>query len=252
MGTLISWYKTACDSIRYDGIAILLWRILAKLLSPVASVYTQMLFEFDLTQSIEPRAARIKCTVGLATEAELEALVDQQLDRPMPDDAELSDEDEYHRAWLQHERARMRNEYREWFRAGELCFVARVGDEIAHNNWLHVYGCAHLSSRPIDIGPGEVYAAEGYTSVRWRGQRLHEEVNAYMLRYAKDRGYRLAYTITDIIKAGARRGILRVGWRKRGQHVTITPRRLGRTWLVRISGDVAPIARDFQGISLRS
>jgi len=252
MRTLISWYQTVANSLRYEGIPILLWRILAKLLSPVASVYTQMLFEYDLTRSIEPRPARIKCTVGLATEAELDALVDQQLDRPLPDDAELSDEDEYHRAWLHRERARLRNEYREWFRAGELCFVARVGDEIAHNNWLHVYGCAHLSSRPIDLGPGEVYAAEGSTAVRWRGKRVHEEVNAFMLRYAQDRGYRLAYTITDITKAGARRGILRVGWRKRGQHITITPRRLGRTWMFRLSGDVGPIARDFMGISLRS
>ena len=252
MRTLINWYHLVSNSIRYEGIPILLWRIMAKLLSPVVSIYTQMLFEFDLTQPIEPRSARIKCTVGLATEAELEALVDQQLDRPIPDDVELSDEDEYHRAWLQRERARMRNEYREWFRAGELCFVARVGDDIAHNNWLHVYGCAHLSSRPIDLGPGEVYAAEGLTSVHWRGKRVHEEVNAYMLRYAQDRGYRLAYTITDIIKAGARRGILRVGWRKRGQHITIKPRRLGRTWMVCLYGDVEPIARAFQGISLRN
>lgn len=248
MPTLAAVY----DSFRYEGMPILFWRIMAKLLSPVVSIDTQMLFEFDLTQPVEPRSALVECTVGQATEADLDALVDQQLSRPPPDDAELSDEDEYERAWLQRERARLRNEYRQWLRAGELCFVARVGDEIAHNNWIHFYGCAHLSSRPIELRPGEAYAAEGYTTVRWRGKRLHEVVNAHMLRYAQSHGYRMAYTITDIIKAGARRGLLRVGWRKRGQHVTITPRRLGRTWMVRLYGNISPIARDFQRGSSRA
>src|SRR5437867_606669 len=126
MRTLLGWYHVAYDSIRYEGVPILLWRIMAKLLSPVAYVHTQMLFEFDLTQPIEQRSARVECDVAQATEADLDSLVDQQMSRPRPvDDPELSDEEEYLRAWLSRERARQRDTYRLWLRAGELCFVAR-------------------------------------------------------------------------------------------------------------------------------
>src|SRR5437660_8942386 len=134
MHTLLGWYQTAYDSIRYEGLPILFWRILAKLLSPVAELHTQMLFEFDLTQPIEQRSARVECRVEQATEADLDSLVDQRMSRPPPDE-ELSDEEEYDCARLHRERARLRDTYRQWFRAGELCFVARIGDEIAHNNW---------------------------------------------------------------------------------------------------------------------
>jgi hypothetical protein len=248
MRILPGWFRTASDSIKYEGISILCWRILAKAVSPFADVHTQMLFDFDLTKPVEQREARIECRVEQATEADLDALVDQRMTRvPADDGEELTDEEEYRRAWLRRERARLRDAYRRWFRAGELCFVARIGDEIAHNNWIHFHGCKPLSSRPIYLAPGEAYAAEGFTTARWRGKRIHEAVNAYMLEYARTHGCHLAYTITDITKAGARRGVLRVGWRKRGQHLTVSPRRIAKSWMFRINGDVTPIVREVQG-----
>jgi len=246
MRTLLGWYRTAYDSIRYEGVPILLWRILVKLVSPVVELHHQILFEFDLTQPIEQRSALVECHVEQATEANIETLVDQRMGRPLPDDRELSDEEEYHRAWVDRERARLRDAYRRWFRAEELCFVARIGDEYGHSNWIRFHGAPPMSSRPVDLAPGEAYCIEGFTPNRWRGKRLHEAVNTYMLRYAKDRGYHLALTITDLTKAGSRRGILRIGWRKRGHHMLITPRGLGRSWMIRLGGDVSPITRDLQ------
>lgn len=253
MNKLVGWYHTARDSILYEGVPILLWRVLVKLASPVAELHHQILFEHDLTQPIEQRAARIECHIEQATEADIERLVDQRLSRPAADGQDLSDEDEFRRAWLERERSRQRDAYRRWFRAGELCFVARIGDELGHSNWIRFYETGPVPSRPVELAPREAYLIEGFTPDRWRGQRLHEAVHSFMLRYAQSRGYRLAFTITDLTKVGSRRGLARVGgWRIRGHHVLITPRRLGRSWMIRLKGDVSPIVRDFQGVSLCS
>jgi len=254
MHTLRSWYRTVHDSILYEGVPILLWRVLVKLVSPVIELDHQILFEFDLAQPIEQRSARIVCRLEQVTEADLERLVDQRLRlQPLPDDTQFSDEGEYARALLERERSRLRDTYRRWFRAGELCFAARIGDEYVHSNWIRFHETRPVSSRPVTLGPGEAYCIEGFTPQRWRGQRFHEAVHTCMLRYAQSRGYRLALTITDLTKAGSRRGLARVGgWRKRGHHLLITPRGLRRSWMVRLDGDVSPIVRRQEGHAIES
>jgi len=253
MRRILGWYNTTRDSILYEGVSILLWRILVKLVSPVAELHHQILYEFDLTQPIKQRSARVDCHLQQMTEADIEVLVDQRLGRPPPDDVQLSNENEYRRARLERERARLRDTYRRWFRAGELCFVARIDKELGHSNWIRFYETGPVSSRPVTLGPGEAYCIEGFTPVHWRGKRLHEAVHTYMLRYAQSHGYRLELTITDLTKVGSRRGLARVGgWRRRGHHLLIAPRGLGRSWMVRLDGDVSPIARGPQGEPIRS
>ena len=85
----------------------------------------------------------------------------------------------------------------------------------------------------------------------WRGKALHEAVNTHMLRFAKAQGCRLAYTITDYTNARPRRALLRIGWKYRGHHLFIGPRRVGRSWMLRLGGNVDPIVRDLAGVPIR-
>ena len=246
---LRDYYRIAVADLRYQGVEVLLWRIIVKLLSPLVRLDIQILFEYDLTRPIPERKARVDCEIGPAEESEMATLAHQRY-KPLAagDDTSLSDSAEYDRAFYERQVANLRNDYLRnsltWLRAGEMCFVARIGKDLAHSNWIRFDWCGPTPQRQIRLYPGEVYTTDGHTLTPWRGQRLHEAVNSAMLRYAQSIGCTRAYTITDLTLAWSRRGVLRVGWKRRGHHVFITPRWLARTWIVRLGGDVEPILRE--------
>ena len=127
------------------------------------------------------------------------------------------------------------------FHAGEECYVARVDGVIAHCNWIRYHGCGRVDGRPVTLETGEVYTTDAFTGEAFRGRGLHELVLSYMLEQARVRGNHRAYTITDMMKAGSRRGVKRLAWERRGVILYVTPRAMGRTWLFRLSGDLEPI-----------
>lgn len=241
---LRGWYQTAVADLRYQGIEVFLWRATVKLLSPLAHVDLHILYDKDLTQPIEQRPPKIDCRIEQATPADVDEIVNMQMGLPPAPAEGLSDEEELQYAQIAQLRARARDTFLRTMRAGELCFIARVDGIVAHSNWTRFHDCGPVESRPVDLQPGEIYTTDGFTDERWRGMRLHEAVLTHMLRVAQSRGCHLAYTITDLTKAGSRRGLRRVGgWRRRGRLLYITPRLLGRTWLLRFGGDVEPMLR---------
>ena len=251
-----SLFTAVSDVVRYDGFVILAWRALAKLLSPAVELDIQILFDFDLTQPIEQRRARVECSIEEATAKDVDELVEMRFPPfQVGDESRLSDADEYRLAVAERDRALARASarirMRQWLRAGETCFVARVNGAMAHSNWIRFHGCAPAPNREIDPREGEVYMTEGYTVVQWRGKALHEAVNTHMLRYAQARGCNRAYTITDFTNARPRRGVLRIGWTRLGYHLFISRRGAGRTWMLRLGGDVDPIVRDLRGQPIR-
>ena len=249
---LASRWRTARDSLRYEGPAIFVWRVLTRLLAPVVDLDIQVLFEIDLTQPIEARSPRIDCVVEQVGEAELDRIIACHFSSfEVSDESTLSDAEEY--AYLRREREYMRTRQRareemlNALRAGELCFVARVGEEIAHSNWIQFHWSRPVAGRPIALMPGEIYGVEGYTNPRWRGLALHEAVLSRMLRHAQTLGCRHGYTIADLANPKAYRGVLRVGWRRRGHHLFVKVRGVRRTWIVRLGGDIEPILRKLRG-----
>jgi len=216
--------RVAVDDLRYQSVGVFVWRIVVKLLSPIVRLDVEIFYDLDLTRPVEQRQPKIDCRIEQATSADLEAVVNMR----MPE-----------------ERAAAREAFLNAMAAGESCFVARIGGEVAHSNWTRFHGCAPLADRSVDLLPGEIYTTDAFTDARWRGLGLHEAVLSHMLRNAQSRGCHRAYTITNVIKAGARRGLLRIsGWRYRGKVLFIGLRPLRRTWLLRLSGDVAPIFRN--------
>ena len=242
---LREYYRTASADIRYQGIGVLLWRSFVKLLSPVVKLDLQILFELDLRQPIEAYRPQLDCTIEAADESNIEEIIDVQMRLPpRPVVADLPDSMELRYAQVQRARAEARAGFLQAMRAGEICFVARVGGVMGHTNWLRLHHCDPVDSRGLDLLPGEIYTTDGYTAVQWRGQRLHEAVLSHMLRHAQGLGCHRAFTITDLTKAASRRGLRRVGgWKPCGKILYITPRGLRRTWLLRLGGDLGPMFR---------
>ena len=245
---IFGYYRTVREDLRYQNLGVSCWRALVKLTSPVAAICHQILFEIDLTQPIPERHARVECLIEPATAADLDAIVESRFPSlPQVDPGQLSDLQEFDRARYEREIVQLRGSFRasceQWLRNGDICFVARIDGEIAHSNWIQFHCPGATAARPIPLREDEVYTTEGYTDERWRGQGIHEAVASRMLRYAQSRGCHRAYTITDLVKAGARRGVLRIGWKQRGHHLFITPRNSDRTWIIRLGGDTEPILR---------
>ncbi len=236
------YYRITVTDLRYQSVQVLLWRILVKLFSPVLKFDLQILFDLDLTQPVQVRQSKVACVITQAGEDAIDDILDMQMPRLSPEQtAQLSDADELQHARMLRVRAKAYDTYLRSMRAGEQCFVARVDGVIAHSNWICAYGCAPTEACSVHLKPGEIYSTDGFTREMYRGLRLHEAVATYMLDLHKQRGYQRAYTITDITKAGSRRGVKRIGWRRRGSILYLTPRHLKRTWLVRLDGDVTPL-----------
>jgi GNAT superfamily N-acetyltransferase len=242
---LRGYFHTAVADLRYQGVEVFLWRSFVKVVSPLVTIDLHILYDKDLTVPIEQRQAKVECSIGQASPADLDEIIEMQVPLPPPDVVDrLSDEQELQYAQLAQAQAKAKETFLHTMRAGELCFVARVDGIVAHSNWTRFHDCAPVEGRPVHLLPGEIYTTDGFTDERWRGMRVHEAVLTHMLRFAQGRGCHLAYTITDLTKAGSRRGLRRVGgWRRRGRILYITPRGLGRTWLVRFGGDVEPMFR---------
>lgn len=246
---LVGYYRTAVEDLRYQGLPVVLSKIVTKLVLPIARLEFHILYEFDLTQPIREQRARVDVDyrIELATEADLVGILDLQMPpaSPAPEEG-LSDAEEYQRVQFERMRAEGYGNLLMAMRAGETCFLFRIGDEIVHCNWMRFSTCAYVAQRPVELDPNEVYMTDGYTAERWRGRGVHVAVNAFMLRFAQEHGFKRAWTITDSTKAISRRGLRRVGWHRSGQLLYITPRRLGRTWLLRLGGNVAPMFRRAQ------
>lgn len=248
--TLRGYWRTAIADLRYQALYVLCWRTLVKLLSPLVKIDLQILYEYDLTKPVVVQQARIDCGIGPATPADIEDILDMQMQLLPPElVAQLSDEEELQYALMCRARANAHDTYVRAMQAGERCFVARVDGRIAHSNWIRFHDNGWMEGRPVDLLPGEIYSTDGFTAEAWRGKRLHEAVATFQLRFAQLQGCHHAYTITDLTKAGSRRGVLRIGWRRRGRIVYVTPRLLRRTWLFCLSGDLEPMFRQARAMA---
>jgi ribosomal protein S18 acetylase RimI-like enzyme len=237
----------ALEDIRHHDLHVLLWRIVMALLSPLFDLTMETLHDIDLTLPVEARRPRADCRIEPASEADLEEILDMQPKLcPAAARGELSDDEEYEQALQERSRASVRRGFIRAWRAGEMCFVARIDGKIAHSNWIRFHDCAPVESRPIALMPGEVYTTDAYTADNRRGLRLHEAVVSHMLRYARERGCRRGYTISFFCQTTARQGVRRVGWKRRGEILYVRPRGTDINKTLAVAGDLEPMFRNQQ------
>lgn len=236
--------EQAIETVRYDGAQFLLWKFFSNVVAPLIRIGVEIILEFDLTAALEPHKARVPLEIRHATLADVDRLITLQYGESLPADAVLTDAEEYEEAKKDRMRANLTMQYRHDLEHGDRCYIAFSGTEIAHTNWTRFSYALPIIGCMFALQQGEeVFCSDGYTAPAFRGKGVHGQVNMHMLLEAKARGYRVAYTTTDLSRTRSRRGLVRLGWTVCGRLLYIIPRGLGRTFIVRLSGRYGPIIR---------
>jgi GNAT superfamily N-acetyltransferase len=132
-----------------------------------------------------------------------------------------------------------RQTFRDRLADGMACYVARVDGRVVAYNWTW-FRSAREGMDAIDIGAGEIYTHDAFTVPHLRGRKIHTETLAYMLRAAKEQGYRDAFTMVSALNPWSRKTLVRLGWRRSGQVLRV---KVGDGFrLFRLSGSVRPLS----------
>jgi hypothetical protein len=232
--------------VRSHRISAAIWTALARLLSPLGTVSLEMLLERDLTTTVEPISARIPVAIREAMDADLDSITflfskDSYL---YLGDEPISQSTNRGRGAV--DRAvepKAREPYRDRLRRGEKCFLALVGSEIAHVNWLCFSWGEAIPGHPIFLQPGEVYTTDAFTPNKFRGQNIHAHILSEMLRYAQKKGYCPAYTVTRLARPDSMHAFYQLGWHTVGNLLCFIPRKTDRSWLLKLFGRIDPLVR---------
>ena len=140
-----------------------------------------------------------------------------------------------------HERAR--ELYLDRLNRGELCFLAMVGDAIAHINWICFSWGDALPEHPIRLRAGEIYTTDALTPPPFRGRSLHPFVLRAMLAYARERGIRHAFTLARVDRTNSLKGLHLLGWKECGRVIYFLPRGRTKAWFLWRRGNLEPMFR---------
>lgn|SRR5690348_4395763 len=208
-----------------------LWRLAQVATSPFGELSCGLLFERSLANPIPSADNRLQASIKLADESDLDAVCDLYAGDPW--------------LWLgsnpQDRSARAR--YVDRLRRGELCYIASVEGRIAHVNWTCFSWGDALPERPIMLRPGEIYTTDAFTPEPFRGKGLHALVLGTMLRDARERGFRHAYTLGQLDRPDALKGLNALGWENCGQVIYFLPRGRAKSLFLSRRGTTEPLFR---------
>ncbi|MBL8836663.1 MAG: hypothetical protein JNL66_10475 [Alphaproteobacteria bacterium] len=231
---IVKYGSLLANAVRYDGAAVLAWRVLRQIVSPFGSLEAHVLLECDLTRDIRVPAAPPEITVRTALPEEMASVVAIEFGPDEPAGERRFDVDAAGMAALvATARSRMA--------VGDICIVAAAGSDIVHFSWLRFGTLPPVLARPVHLPDRECYLTDGYTVRRWRGRRLFDVVSAWALEEAKRRGYVRAYAMADFIKAPSRRMARRVGFFARGRVLVFRRRGRDDGLVLRLTGRADPL-----------
>jgi GNAT superfamily N-acetyltransferase len=208
------------------------WRRCQVAASYFGELTCAIFFERSLAAAAPPTANRLGASIRLASEDEMDEVC-----RLYASDSWL---------WLgknPDDRA-ARAYYIDRLRRGELCYVATVDGKLAHVNWTCFSWAEALPGHPIRLRPGEVYTTDAFTPAPFRGKGMHALVLGTMLNEARRRGATHAYTLGQLDRPEAIKGLLSLGWIECGRVVYFLPRGLTRAAFLVRRGNTAPLFRD--------
>ncbi|WP_418316553.1 N-acetyltransferase family protein [Piscinibacter sakaiensis] len=175
--------------------SLAVFRAMASALSPLGSAYVWLMYRKELDEPLTPYHAKIAIDIGLAEDAEMDTLA--ALVYP----------------YQPRKAAARAHIYRDRLRGGSLCFVARIDGAIVASNWIRVKTAVGVDQMRMHFGDDEIYTTDAYTAHEWRGQGIHPALNQTMLEYARQQGYRVAYTLVRADNERSSVTMGRVGWR---------------------------------------
>ncbi len=221
------YYRRTADTLRYEGLHILLWRALKLCSRPLGHLELETFYQKDLTEPLKEIRAKADLTVTQATESDIDELTALELSgtRPRP----FQDQS-------------IRASIIQRFGRGSKCFVGKIGTEIVHYNWITFHRKKWLAeSYFIHLRDDEAFCHSGYTSEAWRGRNIHAAVNNQMLHFLQRAGYRKAYTNANTDNKSSQKALPRVGWQISGIVFYFIPRGAEKAWIWRINGTLPPV-----------
>jgi len=218
------------------------------LLRPVGALTYEILLVRDLTRTLPSVSAAVEATIRTATEADLGWIVKLYRDDPYlfigTERASSASRDDQEEQIAEPNDQQAIEAYRNRFRRGEKCFVAFVGAQVAHVNWLCLsWGEEAVPGHPIILRPGEAYTTDALTLEPFRGMNIHALVLGQMLRAAQARGCQRVYTATSIDRRASFGAFRQLGWQVYGQLLCFVPKYGSRAWLIKLSGSIEPLLR---------
>lgn len=227
------YWSLLVNAIRYDGFAVLSWRVLRQIVSPLGSLEAHVLIEYDLRATVPPAEIALGIVIRIAEMEEMEAVVGIEFgpEEPIGERRTEIDADGIRRL-----AAVARNR----MAGGDFCVVAMAGSDCVHFSWVRVGTLPPVLTRPVELPAGECYLTDGYTVRRWRGRRLFDAVSVWALQEAQRRGAQHAYAMADFIKAPSRRMTRRIGFTVRGRVVVFRWRHRDSGIVLRLSGRADP------------
>jgi hypothetical protein len=227
----VRWYsRRTLDTLRYEGLHILLWRTLSQCVSPLGTLQPWTFYQRDLTRPIDEMVPRVAVSVTLAGESDVDQLATLVARRYGPTGIGP------------YEVRGIRGTILHRLRRGLLCFIARIGTEIVHYNWIAFQPEESLGDAGalIVLGDGEAYCSDAYTADAWRGQGIHTVVLHRMLVFLQQAGYRTAYTDVGSDNKSSWKTHERLGWEVCGAALDFKPRGADRIWRWRTRGGLSP------------
>jgi hypothetical protein len=233
----IRWYfRWGVDTIRYEGLHILLWRMLKLGVSPFGRLDMDSFCRKDLTQPLGEIPAKVDLTIGQATEADIDQLAALVAKRYGPKQKREM-----------FKTCSIQETIRERFQQGAKCFVGKIGTEMVAYNWIFF----HRSEWPhgylvisISLNDDEALCEDAFTAEEWRGKRIHGAIHNQMLLYLQRSGIRRAYTLVGTDNVSSSKALHRLGWEFYGIALTFISHRTHRVRVWRVRGTPEPFVTD--------
>lgn len=208
------------------------WQWSKRVTASFGELTCALFYERSLAEPVRPPANPLGASIRLAEESDLDTICQLYADDPW--------------LWLgdgPRDQA-ARGLYLDRLRRGERCFLAFVDGVLAHANWTCFTWGDALPGHQIRLRPGEVYTTDAFTPPAFRGKGVHGLVLGTMLDQARRLGARHAYTLGQLDRPDAHKGLRALGWEECGRVYFFLPRGAARTSLMLRRGMTQPLFRD--------
>lgn len=208
------------------------WQWSKRVTASFGELTCALFYERSLAEPVRPPVNPLGASIRLAEESDLDTICQLYADDPW--------------LWLgdgPRDQA-ARGLYLDRLRRGERCFLAFVDGVLAHANWTCFSWGDALPGHPIRLRPGEVYTTDAFTPPAFRGKGVHGLVLGTMLDQARRQGARHAYTLGQLDRPDAHKGLRALGWQECGRVYFFLPRGAVRTPFLLRRGMTQPLFRD--------
>ena len=217
--------------LRYKRVRGLLWSGVQNAVSPIGQLGLESLCQKDLTEPLPVVEARIPITIGPADANDIDQITALASGLWAGSD-EIGP----------YTRLGVRGTVLDRFERGQKCFVAKIGDDIVHYNWIGFDYEETIAGtgRYLRLDDDEAVCHDGMTVQRYRGKGVHLAVHNQMLIWLKENGFKRAYTVVGALDRPANITHHRLDWEFSGVMLYLITHRSKRPFVVRVRGTLDP------------